>query len=357
VAYAFTPFTWLSRDAAGAVATILGVLAVLASFALLARLAKLDRQGRLLLAVLVIISGPLYNSLREGNATHFVLLGLAGVIALTQGRRHVEAGVLLGLCVVMKPPLAMLILPFMLAGHWRAVAGFGGILAAMGVASLAIFGVDLHQRWYETVVEPFQRHPLGAYNVQSVDGFVTRLLEGERYLTDWLPIEDISPAFVPVRTAIAALLLGGVVLAWWRSRSVRGADVFVLDICILLVVSMVVGPITWTHYYAQALIPLAFIIGGVIRLPAGPVWWGWLAVAVVLISMPPILVHPQRAPLDDLFARLLISNFFFGGVLLLGLLLTLRVRVAMALGDGTESPDARAAGRPTQSMREQLLSG
>lgn len=338
VGYAFTPFTWLSRDAARDVVTALSAVVVVAAFVLLVRLAKLNSRQAWGLAALFVISGPLFNSLREGNATHFVLLALVVVLAFAQARRDLEAGALLALCVVMKPPLVLLLLPFMLAGRWRAVGAFAGVGAVVAVASLAIFGLDLHITWYERVVEPFQRHPIGAYNVQSVDGFVARLLEGRRHTTDWLPIEDISSAFVPLRLVVVAALLGATVWAWWPARGARFADTLVLDVSILLVLSMVLGPISWTHYYAQALIPLAFIAGGVIRIPGEPIWRLLLGASVLLMSPIAVLAEVENGPLDALVARVFISHYFYGGVLLLAVLLESRRRIALPASATAAAP-------------------
>ena len=57
-----------------------GIPAALTAWALLVRLARLDATKAALLLFLFMINGPMVNSLREGNTTHFLLLLL--VLAL-----------------------------------------------------------------------------------------------------------------------------------------------------------------------------------------------------------------------------------------------------------------------------------
>jgi hypothetical protein len=345
VGYVFTPLTWLPRKVAGGIVTLFGFGVVIIAWVLLAALGRLSERRALLLGVLFVISGPLYNSLREGNATHFVLLGLVLVLWFADARRYALAGGILALCVIMKPPLGYLILPFVVRGRWSGVAGFVGTLALFAAVSLAVIGWGPHERWYERVVEPYQQHPLGAFNVQSADGFLARLLEGGDYLTDWSPIEDISGAFGPLRFGIVALLLLTTAGVWWFSRRDEGDHGFAHDMAILLVLSMVVGPITWSHYYAQMLIPFALLLGTRMPLPGDRIWTAWFALIVVLGSLPVIQFAPDRPLLDELVPRLFVSHFFYAGILMLALLLALRVRLAMRTAPATERESAPAGVR------------
>ncbi len=59
-------------------------------------------------------------------------------------------------------------------------------------------------------------------------------------------------------------------------------------------------------------------------------------VGVILISPPVIFVDPDYALLDWLVPRVLISHYFFGGLVILGLLLESRWRLETA-GEPEES--------------------
>jgi hypothetical protein len=220
------------------------------------------------------------------------------------------------------------------------LATLAGVFAVVAVASLAIFGWDLHVTWYERIVEPFQRHPLGAFNVQSADGFLARLLVGGGHLQDWTAIADIPGAFGPARTVIVGLLLASVVATWWVSRESKSEGIIYLDMSVLIVLSIVIGPITWTHYYALMLIPLAFMLGGVIAAPEGRFGLAYMALGVLLVSAPVVQVAPEMSPLDELVPRLFISHYFYGGLMILGALLLARVRsVERAAAPESSQPD------------------
>ena len=72
---------------------------------LLCREAKLDGSKGWLLLFLFAANGPLINSSKEGNTSQMVLLGLVAALVLLKTQRNVVAGVLLGLCALIKLPL------------------------------------------------------------------------------------------------------------------------------------------------------------------------------------------------------------------------------------------------------------
>ena len=344
VGFLFTPFSELPRKVAAGIATLLGLGVIALAYALLVALAQLTFQRAMLLAGLFVINGPLMNSVREGNATHFVLGALVGALCCVRWNFPVVGGVLLAFCIVMKPPLAMLVLALLLYRKWKTLGALIASLGVVAVASLAIFGWDLHVTWYERIVEPFQQHPLGAFNVQSADGFLARLFVGGDHLTDWTAIQDISSAFAPIRTLVVLLLLGSAAVVWLVSRRATGSDMFALDFATLLVLSVVVGPITWSHYYALMLIPFALILGGQIPFGESRPWLVYMGIAILLVSLPVIQIADP--PLGEFVPRFVISHYFYGGVLILGAMLTTRLRLArMAV------PDAGVRSDETQRDR------
>jgi hypothetical protein len=212
-------------------------------------------------------------------------------------------------------------LSFLLRRRWRALAAFAATLAGLVALSLLIFGFELHRVWFDRCIRPFAEGPLGAYNVQSVDGFLARLTtKGGRQ--DFSPLA-VGAGFHTARLALLALLVGSVVAV----GSARGAEArtATLDLAIALALALVASPISWTHYYAFLLLPLWFALTGWIVPARHPAWRALGMTGALLVSLP-VLAAPGRAgpALFAVYRATAHSPHFVGGVLLLAALLAAR---------------------------------
>src|ERR1041384_2156288 len=172
VAWLFVPLVPLGEEGAAWVFLALGLAATGAAWALLTRMSRPDVKIGAALLFFFVVNGPLINSLREGNTTHFILLLLLLSLLLWSTGAEYLAGLLLGLCAIVKLPLLLYGVYFALRGRWRVVAGGAISIALAALLSLAVFGVDINAGWYRNCIEPFLGHVIPAYNVQSVDGFL-----------------------------------------------------------------------------------------------------------------------------------------------------------------------------------------
>src|SRR5262249_29673875 len=121
--YLFAPFALLERPTAGFLYLGVGVAAVVAMALLLARWLQLRYRAFAVLVMLFAANGPLVNSLREGNTTHIVgLILVVSLIFLGSGRQFL-AGVLLGLCALIKLPLMLFCAYYVALQRWRIAAG------------------------------------------------------------------------------------------------------------------------------------------------------------------------------------------------------------------------------------------
>jgi hypothetical protein len=347
VAWLFAPLAGLSEAAAGAVFTLAGVLAVGLTGYGMVRLTGAAGWRRAGLLALFVVNGPLYNSLREGNLTHFVLFVLFAALLCMERQRDVAAGALLAIAAILKPPV--LPLAGLLVLRWRRAmaVGFGGALLGIGGASLALYGLELHVTWYRHCVQPFVGAPIGAFNVQSVDGFLARLWTDSRYLHSWWPIPHLGPGFAALRLALLALLVCPTAWVLWRGRRTSSTSAQRLDFSILLCLALLISPTAWTHYYLLLLLPIGLHAAGMLAMPGGRSCVALFWLAVVLISPPIIAPAPEVAAHHPLTASLLVSHYFFGGVLMLAVLVWARLRSrnpaasrAPVAGSGTTSSRA-----------------
>jgi hypothetical protein len=319
----FVPLVPLGEDEAAWVFLALGIAATLAALLLLLRLAEPGPRARAGLAFLFLANGPLVNSLREGNTTHFMLLLLVAALLLRRNGRDFGAGLLLGICAMVKLPLILIGVYFVLRGQWRVVAGGATAIAAIVALSLATFGIAINVGWYEACIEPFMRGVIAAFNVQSIDGFLMRLVTGAGELDNWNPL----PPSVAHRVARIAIVAGLFLGAFWlirrtAPRASLAGDVTRghLEFSIVLTLALVSTPVSWTHYYLLLLLPWGLHLSGRLGLPAGGpsrwlVWASWL-----LCSLP--VVAPPDGPdwLDEIVARTLVSAWLFGAFALLAAL-------------------------------------
>jgi hypothetical protein len=322
VALAFVPFARLEPAAARLAFNALGVASVLLAAAWFGRRAGLAAAARAGVLALLVLNGPLHYSFGLGNLTHVLLPLLLAAFLADRAGRHAAAGALAALSALVKIPLLVLALHFALRRRWRALGAFAATLACAGLVSLACFGFELHRTWFERCIRPFAGGPLAAFNVQSVDGFLARLMtQGSRH--DWSPV-SVGPGFQAARLALLALMAGSVIFVCWPRRRGRVPDSS-LDLAIVLSLALLISPISWTHYYLFLLLPLWFLIGGWLEAPSSRVWRGVLAAGALLVSLP-VLETPGRSgwPLHAVYRVTAHSPHLLGGVLLWGALLAAR---------------------------------
>lgn len=323
VAFLFAPFGLLEERVAAVIFTLLGILATAASWLVLSRHFKLSRRDMAVLAIAFAVFGPLLYSLREGNLSHFLLLGLCGALACLASGRHVAAGLLLGVIAVLKPSLGLIGIYFLLRGQWRVVAGGAAVCIGSALLSLVIFGWDMNLIWYQQAVAPFAAGPVPGFNAQSIPAFVARSEAGLPGLTDW-GAHTLSAGGRLWAAALAGLV-GLLFLATCLRKGWRPPEARVIELELLLVVavSCAVSSLSWSHYYVW-LLP-AFV-------------WAWkqaeaeaaarraLLAAFVLCAPLEFLSPTMAAGRFEPATNILTSHLLIGGLILLGLLLRMRWR-------------------------------
>lgn len=326
VALLFVPIAQLGRHASDLAMTAIDFAVVVAAFAGLAAVSGVRGPRLLLLAGAFLVNGPLYYSVRLGNLTHFVLLLFVGALWCIQARRGAWLGVLLAVAAVIKPPLILLCVPFLLRRVPGVFSALAVTLGAVAIASLIIFGLDLHLTWYRDTVAPYTRDPLGSYNVQSVDGFLARLFIGG-HLRDFQVIEGVGTWFLVLRYGFDAAVFGSCFFVGWRARVASSPDVLRLELMIALCVTLLIGPISWTHYYCLSLVPVALCLGGALPVPTSSPWTGWLVAGALLVSAPVRRPYAQHAIIGPLTEHVLVSHYFYGGLVLLIVFLAARYAI------------------------------
>jgi hypothetical protein len=325
VAWLFAPFALLEVDAAGILFTTLGLGAVLAAVWLSIKYGRLTSINLVWFVGVVAFNGPMYNSIREGNTTHFVWLAIIAGMMLAEARRATKGGLLFGISAVMKPPLGLVSVPWLFRAMWAPFVAFAATCAGIALLSLLLYGWDVHRAWYERCVQPFAREPLGASSVQSLDAVLARLVVGDEYLSDFEPIARFGTTFWMVRVALAGAIALGSVAVCLRWRAGDAGALVRQEICIAICIAILIAPTSWAHYYLLLLIPVALALGRRLGIPDRPEFWMLLAVSIALISPPVVALDSQNEAVRAFMGHVGFSHYFVGGLLMLVLLLAGRV--------------------------------
>jgi hypothetical protein len=227
------------------------------------------------------------------------------------------AGVLLAALALLKPPLALFLPYFVVRRDFRAAIVMGSSAAIAVAVSIALFGVELHRFWFREFVLQQGSGPIGAYNVQSVNGFLAHLLT-RGHLRDWYPIE-VGLRFKLLSAGLTALLMAAAALACWRAGPPRTDTARQTELWLVLCLTVLVAPISWTHYYVLLLVPIAPLAARYTLLdrPSRAA----LAAAILLMAPPVVVAGVTGRISSALYERILVSHYFFGGVLRLGVLI------------------------------------
>jgi hypothetical protein len=324
VAYLFAPLGLFSFKAAAVIFLLLGTLATLWAWALLAREAQLSTNEKWVLLLLFAACGPLLYSFKEGNTSHMVLLGLVAALILMTRSRNAAAGAVLGICALVKLPLLIFGAYFLLRRNWPATIAFSATLAIAGVLSVLIFGWELNQRWFELCVVQFSRNPIGAFNVQSVPGFLLRLEGGAEIMRDWSAV-PVGPLHKVIGTG-SSLLMFAIAIAVCARRphadnDAQSKDWLHLEYALVVTLAVVSSPMSWSHYYCWLLIPVAFFLGekSAVALPPAARRIAWIATALLLPAIG--LMSFSNPALEVVYVKFAASYLLACGLLWFALLI------------------------------------
>lgn len=321
VALIFSPLSALPLPSAQVVFTVIGILAVWVTMVALRRELRLSGAAAYGLIALFALNGPLIYSARLGNVTHLMLpLVLFGVLCLTRGYERC-GGILLAVVTVLKPPFLLFGVYLIARLRWRAAFFYGVTIAVTIAVSAGVFGADLHARWLLDLGR-FSRLPVGAYNAQSLVSALARMIHPYN-LINWEPLA-VAQWFDAVRHITVVTLVGLIALVLSRSGMPRTDSARWHELNLVLVLTLLVAPITWTHYYAFCLIPLSGYVDRFVH--ASPAARLRYLCVLALLSAPVVLVLPEFAIARALHERLMVSHYVWGGLILLAAIVSSRVR-------------------------------
>lgn len=333
-AYALVPFAMLPPQSALMLFTATGIALVFLAWCLLVKVFRLETRERWLLALLFMANGPLLYGIIIGNLSYFILAALAGAFLLLRSGRFAAAGAILGVAAVIKPPLALFGLFFILRRDVRGLSAFAALGIGVVLLSLVRFGWAYNLHWFEACIVQFSHEWMAAYNVQSFAGFMLRLGK-DAQLMQWSAVVPSPTQKLIANMLTAMIFLVGLIacIRWPKIGREEGLAAVALrcapvaetvqrqELAYLLIICMclVLSPLTWSHYYVWLLMPMAYFLAKQDRLPLPARIAGWLAIALVTpVQLDPTAV--SNTLLGQIYKSLLVSHYFFGGLLWFGLM-------------------------------------
>lgn len=325
VAFLFTPFAMLTLPHAQWLFASLSVVSLILSLVLLWSITDRAWSRRWAILLLFAVNGPLFYSLKEGNLTHFALLLLVAGVVCLEKRWDRSAGACFAMAAIIKLPLLLFGVYFVGRRQWAVVIGYAAAGLAVSLASVWYAGWDNHVNWYREVILPFSNRGLTAFNVQSTQGVLLRLhLDSPLY--SWKPVE-VAWGVKVIERVCGAFLMGVSCLLFVRQPGRQLQNTIYLELSMVLCLALIVSPISWSHYYLLLLLPLALYAGDRLPIPDRG-WWPLAMLLCLLCVTPPVTFAIGEATGDDWIAKLVLSHYVTGALLLWTLLAYARWRVA-----------------------------
>ena len=242
----------------------------------------------LLLAPALIVLPAIRECFEEGQLNVVVAAGMVGCWAARRAERSGLAGVLLGAAFALKPIPGLFFLYYAWRRDWRLLLAAGATVVALSVVGVGLSGLEGARLWatvnYPSHAEVWPGYPDNA----SVRGFFTRIFGP----SDWRPRPRYPLAYAStllwgasgaLLTLLALLVAragrrasedGGrrsplSILLWGLMRSrplARDDPRGDLEIAVLTILTLLVTPIVWPHYYVVLVMPVAVLVVYLVRL-------------------------------------------------------------------------------------------
>lgn len=231
-----------------------------------------------LAAFALIALPPIHANFDEGQLNVAVTAGMVGCWAARRAGRSGLAGVLLGAAFALKPIPGLFFLYYLWRRDWRLLGSAAATLAVLSVAGVVLSGLDGAWLW-ATVNYPSHASVWPGYpDNASVRGFFTRIFGP----SEWRPRPPYPLPYASLLlwaatgaglTLVAMLAsrpaardaTGPTTLHAWLRRllvplsiapATRRAD---LEFTVLAVLTLLVTPIVWPHYYVVLVMPVVLV--------------------------------------------------------------------------------------------------
>ena len=218
-------------------------------------------------ALAVLFFYPIMRALSLGQIQTWLTFALILSIFLWFQERKTAAGILLGLVSVVKPHIGIVAVWGLLRREWHFALGMIGTGATLGLASVLIFGWQVHSEYLQLLIFLSTRGESFHYS-HSVESMLLRLTHNGNNL-DW-DGSHTQVQYVPwihyTAMTSSLLILGSALF----SRKARTKHCALIDYCIILLAAVVASPVAYEHHYG--VLSMIFLCAAVLWCGYAPAW-------------------------------------------------------------------------------------
>jgi alpha-1,2-mannosyltransferase len=252
----FEPFTFVPFPAALAIWTGITAFSLLGSiFVILVLAGRENRLAIFIAAVIGVFSlSPVRSTFYLGQVNALLLFFWTMGVYLYKKQKPESSALCFALGAMIKVTPLMVVPLFVLTRSWRWLAAFGVWLVLLLVVAMAGTGWgNLHL--YISQVLPSMSCGAPHFDNCSVGAMV------QYWYLRWVPMVYEVPETLPSSVCLMAKLVTTftyLIMLWVLFRVLRRRGL--TDALILIaLVSLLVSPVTWTHHYVLAVLPLLYL--------------------------------------------------------------------------------------------------
>lgn len=286
------PFGLLSYEQAAVVWFFFEMICIVVSvYLLLSWIAgRAEFLFTIFITLLVLAWSPFQDELACGQLMALLLILLIGVWQFLFKGNNIKGGIFLGFIIALKLMAWPIVIFLLIRKNWMAVimAGLTAITANLGAALL--MGIDKVLYYYlkvTSIVPPLYRAWDANFSIWTIGW---RLFEGTRS-PSWVVQIEAPPLLNAPVVAPYFSIAGLIVLLSIALVLALRAKRFNTSFGILVCVSLLVNPVTWSHYLILTLIPLAIVARRLfsLDLPKKETWF--FIIICLIFFIPRSAVH------------------------------------------------------------------
>jgi hypothetical protein len=244
---------------------ILNLLLTLLCLTLMADVLDFGQIGSVLpvlfLFVLLIANHPLEITIHHGQINLLVLAFILLSLKFQKSGKSVPAALFLSLAVFIKIYPILLVLPFLFYKKWKYVFAFVASSAGLFLASLLASGTSIWLDFGRSTLDMVLRKSASV----TIRGFQSspNNLSLKGFLGQAVALFRLPPGLAePVYLLTAAVMFLFVLLA---ARRIGLKSDIPLQGALLLIPTLVLAPLTWSHHYTIMIFPLAYVFGRAVK--------------------------------------------------------------------------------------------
>ena len=268
LARAIEPLAALPYDVAAAVWLGLSIAALVLALYLLAQHIHLPKRMLLVAIPLVMFTPAVHYTLELGQINHFLLLMITAAVVATA---PVLSGTLIGAAGALKVyPLALTAV-FLL--EWNVITLAATAISAALLSAAGSLGTPADASvtyWLAQIAPVINVERLITPGNQSLQAICLRLFAPHTFeamfisasLETTVRVEPIfnAPALAsPVAALLSILIAGATAWTLIRTRHVPGPVARLARFSLVLILTLIVLPVVWDHYYILLLLPAAVL--------------------------------------------------------------------------------------------------